>query len=514
MRRIRKRILCGFLAVMLPLLCACGSRSSVESGSQTSSTLPPVRDPYPAPADDSGLTAEAPVNLYLPSRDGQKLLARQSRIALHRSGGNARTLVQALLSAREDSLTDALGRKTELQLYGVMPVEVSGSVCTVNLAGSTLALENDEIYAISLALASTLSEGTNIRYVNVLVADVPYSYNNINSLPAGSVGAHPGEDLPVLWEQMRSRGAESSAEARTKSLSATATLYFPLADGTGFVAEARNLTFTGQSPDMLAKGLLLALSAGPQVVTGCTDMPDINAMLLLQPTVSNLDEGGLLVTLQFSEDLQETLEARGVNFASFVASVNWTLSTFIPSVRAVRFFTGSTMLTALYGEPYGALSIEQGLTRRSFFKDGLRDQDRIWLTQGGRLTSVSRSLPSDAAGDPRTLLELMLQGATAGEQASGFASPLPRDLDGSDILGIGTEDGTLLLNLSGRFADRISAMGEDAQRLCCYAMVNCLCDTLQVTRVRFFWDGDMRGEMGTRFDWSGEFMLNHSLTDR
>ncbi|MBR5344711.1 MAG: GerMN domain-containing protein [Clostridia bacterium] len=513
MKRFRFRFLCILMAVLLPLLSACGSQSMVNSDTQTGSTLPPVQNPYTAPTDDSGLTSDSLVNQYLPSRDGQKLLARQATVSLHRSGGNARTLVQALLSAREDSLTDALGRKTELQLYGVMPVEVSGNVCTVNLAGSTMALENDEIYAIGLSLASTLAEGTNIRYVNVLIADVPYSYNNINSLPAGSVSAHPGEDLPVLWEQLRTRGAESSAEARSKSLSATATLYFPLADRSGFVAEARNLTFSGQSPDMLAKGLLMALSAGPQVVTGCAELPDINGMLLLQPTVSNLDEGGLLVTLQFSEDLQEVLEDYGVDFASFVASVNWTLSTFIPSVRAVRFFTGSTMLTALYGEPYGALSIEKGLTRRSFFKDGLRDQDQIALVKNGRLTSVSRSLSSDAAGDPRTLLELMLQGATQEETTSSLSSPLPQGLDSSDIIGIGTENGTLLLNLSSRFADRIASMDEDAQRLCCYAMVNCLCDTLQLTRVRFYWNSEVRGEMGTRFDWSGEFMLNHSLTD-
>ena len=513
MQPIRKRALSGLLALMLPLLCACGSHGSVESA-QTGSTLPPVRNPYTAPADDSGLTSEAQVNLYLPSRDGQKLLARQASASLHRSGGNARTLVQALLSAKEDSLTDALGRKTELQLYGVTPVEVSGSVCTVNLAGSTLALENDEIYAIGLSLASTLAEATDIRYVNVLVADVPYSYNNINSLPAGSVSAHPGEDLPVLWEQLRTRGAESSAEARSKSLSATATLYFPLADGSGFAAEARNLTFSGQSPDMLAKGLLLALSAGPQVLTGCAELPDINGMLLLQPTVSNLDEGGLLVTLQFTEDLQEVMEDYGVDFASFIASVNWTLSTFIPSVRAVRFFTGSTMLTALYGEPYGALSIERGLTRRSYFKDGLRDQDRIYMVRENRLAPVSRSLPSDAAGDPRTLLELMLRGAALEEKAAGLASPLPEGLNGSDILGIGTEDGTLLLNLSARFADRVAGMSEESQRLCCYAMVNCLCDTLQVARVRFYWNGAVRCEIGTRFDWSGEFMLNRSLTDR
>ena len=40
----------------------------------------------------------------------EDLAARQAAASLHRSGGNARTLVQALLSAKEDSLTDALGR--------------------------------------------------------------------------------------------------------------------------------------------------------------------------------------------------------------------------------------------------------------------------------------------------------------------------------------------------------------------------------------------------------------------
>ncbi len=505
-----KRGLCICLALLTALLSSCSRVSSGNGTVPAAPTLPPAADLFTAPVDDSGLMDQTRVNIYLPSRDGQKLLAHQETVAMRRVSGSERALVQALLDSEGDGATRSIGG---LKLHGVAPVEVSGDVCTVDLASSALALEYDEMYFVGLAIASTMADVTGIRYVNVLVADQAVSYDVGDNLPAGSVAAHPGEELPILWDAMEARRTPLGGDVSKQPLSTTATLYFPLADGSGFVAEARNLTFSGQTAAILASGLLMALSAGPQVVTGCVTMPDIPSLMTLQPTVSQATEGGKIITLYFREDLQELLEAQGISYPDFIACINWTLCTFIPSVTGVRFFTGSTMLTALYGETYGMISITDGVTRRRFFAAGLRDQDEILLCRGDRLTYVGRSMPADHAGNPRTLLEIMFRGATEEETAQGLRSSLPEGMTDEDIIGIGVENGTLLVNLSGGFADAVSRLDESGQRLCCYAIVNTLCDTLHVNRVRFYWDGEVREYLGTSFYWAGEFMRNHALMD-
>ena len=512
MNRLARGTLCLMLAAMLFALGACSSHRNADMRANTASTLPPAASPYTAPTDDSGLGYEAPVSLYLPSLDGQRLLARQTSLALQRGGANARTVIQALMDARTNERTKALAEPNTLRFSGNSPVEVSGNVCTVNLVGSAQALEYDEMYTLCLALASTLADSTAIRYVNLLVEDMPVSYDTGGNLPAGSVTAHPGEELPVMWDQMESRRTPLGSPAASQPLSATATLYFPLKDGSGFVAEARNLTFAGQSPAMLTSGLLSALSAGPQVASGCASFPDIPALLALPASVSEAEGGGRLIELYFREDLEEILEAQGIGMAMFVATVNWTLSTFIPALKAVRFTIGTTTLTSVSGEPFGTVTFQNGQTERRYFREGLRAQDRIFMIRGGRLTPVMRSAQADTAGNPRVLLNLMARGTTAAESAAGYTAPLPSGLYDSDIIGISIEGDTLLLNLSIRFASAITRMGENAQRLCCYAIVNSLCDALTLTRVRFYWEGSVRGLMGTGFDWSGEFMLNHALS--
>ena len=44
-------------------------------------------------------------------------------------------------------------------------------------------------------------------------------------------------------------------------------------------------------------------------------------------------------------------------------------------------------------------------------------------------------------------------------------------------------------------------------------MVDTLCELMGVTRVRFFWNGEAQDSLGTSFCWSGDFLLNHSVTD-
>ncbi|MBQ6174525.1 MAG: GerMN domain-containing protein [Clostridia bacterium] len=512
MKRYRKRG--ALLALMLALtFLTAGCSGGGETGEAAAVTLPPVAGGFTAPADDSSLTDDGTVSLYLPTTDHQRLIARQEDVSLVRGDRNVKPIISALFAAEANETSAALGGQAELVLSGVQPIEVSGGICTVNLSASVLALEYDERYSVLLALASTLAESTDIRYINLLVADRALPFDMSRNLPAGSVNARPGEELPALWEQMAAKGTPLGGDPAVTPLTSTATLYFPLADGSGFVAEARNLSFAGQTPAQLTEGLLSALSSGAQIAGGTAAMPDLTACLIEEPIVSDRANGTRMVTLRFADDFPETLSALGVDFSCLIACVNWTVTTFIPQVGSVRILLGSVPLYAVSDGPFGLTTFEDGMTLRSNFRDGLRDRAGICLLHGERLTAVSRYPAPALSRDPAHLLALMMREPTERERKAGLTQPLPSGLDESDVLAVGLDRGTLLVNLSARFADAVRGMDETAQRMCCYAMADTLCELMGVSRVRFFWDGVTVDSLGTNFCWSGEFLLNSSIME-
>ena len=264
----------------------------------------------------------------------------------------------------------------------------------------------------------------------------------------------------------------------------------------------------------MATELLSAMSAGAWYVDGCATMPDINALLLFPPQVSELPEGGRLITLYFPADFRERMTDMGLDTACFTASVVWTLSTFIPSVGAVRIYTGSALMDSLDSGVFGAQAFEEGMIRRRYFREGLRDNAHILLARDGKLVRMRRSVAAADAENPTTMLALMMAGPGGEEQALRVQPVLPQGLDATDILSIGLENGVLLVNLSPRFEREIRRLGGEEERLCCYALVNSLCDAMGTTRVRFFWNGEQKETLAGTVWWDGEFLVNHALDEQ
>ena len=513
MRNASRRALCGLLALCVLLACSACSDSAVIDTPSVSATLPPAAARYEAPAGDGDMTYVASLPLYLPSRDGKRLIARLTDVPLDHSAPAARDLVQALLTAPADDSVLSLGRgEVSLQGYSTQPVELSAGVCTVNLGSQALALESSSLYAVAHALASTLAAAGDIRAVNLLVADQAVSYDVAGNLPSGSVSARPGEELAALWDALDARRTPLGQDPATVPLSATATLYFPLEGGQGFMPETRNLTFSGQTPQQLALGLLSALSAGPQYLSPAMDMPALTELLTREPEVSELPEGGRLITLVFDEALAQWISEVGMEPSCLCASLVWTLTTFIPSVGAVRMIIGSTMTTLLQSEVMGHLNFENGLMRRRHFRDGLKEQLQVYLRSGSRLTGVTRVVNAQDALNPRVMLTQLIRTPTAAELDEGLASPLPEGLDETDILGVSAEEDTLLINLSPRFETLLRRQPE-LEQVACYAMLVTLCENLGYSRARFYFTGQQRERLGGDLYWAGEFLLNRALID-
>lgn len=509
---MKKRILC----LMLALACALGLTgcTSVEMGAAPAATLPPAESRFPAPSGDDRLTYTAKVPLYLPSLDGQRLLTQYITLPLSHSQHNADVIVRALLGHTATRETQSLGNGVSLGLFSSRPVEISSGICTVNLAATALQLSQQELYNACAAITATLCEMDGVQYVNFLVADQAVGMDITGNLPLGSQTARPGEELTALWEQMEARRAPLGENPANTPVTAVATLYFPLAGGSGIACETRTLTFAGQSPAQLAEGLIAALSGGAQYLSGASPMPDVTALMSAPPQITELDDGGRMLSLYFHTGLEASLRQAGVDMPSFISGLVYTLSGFIPSVSSMRMYIGDTPLTSLYSAAHGNLIFQSGLMLRQQFAPYLMDQVTLCFSSGSKLKEVTRALPFQQTHSLRALLIELMKGPTRQELDMGYEPVLPDGLDEEDILGLSLEGDTLLINLSGRCAELIRTQAASWEQIVCYGMVNTLGQAAGAARVRFFFDGQMLEELGGTLYWAGEFLVNPSLIDK
>lgn len=509
---MKKRILCLLLALIC-LFTLSGCRSA-ERSAPAAATLPPAEAKYAAPVGDDSLRHTATVPLYLPSKDGQRLLTEYVTLSLNHSQHSAEAILLALLAQPATAQTQSLGNGISLSLYGAQPVEVSCGVCTVNLAATALQLEQPELYRVCAAITATLCELEDVQYVNFLVADQALSMDITGNLPLGSQTVHPGEELTVLWEQMEARRAPLGENPANTPVSAVATLYFPLADGAGVVAETRNLTFSGQSASQLAEGLAAALSTGAQYLSGVSGMPDLSSLMTEPPQAIDLEDGGRMLNLYFHTGLEAALQQTRTDMSCFISAIVHTMTGFIPALSHVRIYIGETPLTSLYSAAQGNLIFQNGLIYRQQFASYLQEQVTLCFSSGNRLKEVRRALPYRQSRDPRALLQQLMEGPTQQELNTGYEPALPEGLTPADILGLSLVGDTLLVNLSDRCADVIRTHAASWEQIVCYSMVNTLGRAMGASRVRFFFDGQMLEEIGGSLYWGGEFLVNPSLIDQ
>jgi len=479
------------------LLCAALlTGCSAASPALPALTLPPLSPGPEAPIGDAGLQQEIIAPLYLPSLDGQSLLTFYETLTVSRAQHPAEAILRALLTHPGNSRVKPLSSTVTLMLAGSHPVEISGGVCTVNLSASALALSAQELYTAALAISATLCETEDVQYVTLLVAGTPVAMDVTDNLPLGLLSAWPGQELPVLWEQMSSRRTPVGELPFNTPMTATAALYFPLADGSGIAAEPRRLSFPGQHPQQQVVTLLTALSAGADLLEGADDMPDLNAMLLFVPEVTSLDNGGRRATLHFTSDVFSRITAADCDPVAVFGAITTTLTTFVPSLQQVCILVGDGALTSLYSDRLGSLLFPGALQTREDFAHLLMGQSAVYVPGEHGLMRKQLSLPYRDAANPRSLL-LSLES-------------LPEGLTDADVLGLSVENGTLLVNLSARYGEVIRQSDLD-QRLMAYSMVNTLCERLNVRRARFFFGGEAVDSLGSALCWSGEFLYHSGL---
>lgn len=485
------------IKLLCVLLCAALTTSCMVPPAleEAAPALPTVAADDLAPLGDAGLQHEAIAVLYLPALNGQHLLAFYETLRFSGAQHPAETILRALLAHPGNSRVRSLGGAVQLSLTGANPVEISGGVCTVNLSASALQLPLNDLYTAALAIAATLCETDGVEHVQLLVAGTPIAMDISGCLPLGVLSGQTHQELPVLWEQFSSRRVPVGTDPADMPLTAAAALYFPVPDG-GICAEARRLTFPGQTPVQMTETLLLALSDGVETL-GTTDMPDLLALLLRPPEASDLSTGGKRITLCFPADMKERIAAQSIDPAACFAAIVYTLTSFIPSVQQVCILVGDSALTSLYSPAMGSMLFPGGLHARADYAHALMDYVPLTIPDREALFVRAVPMPYRQAASPRAMLLRMAQ-------------HLPPALTDADVLGLSIDGDTLRINLSERYAQVLQAYPAQ-QRLCAYAIVNTLCHHTGARRVRFYFGGRSVDALDGPLLWSGEFIYNPGL---
>ena len=509
-----KKAICLLLALCCVLaLTGCTGRS-IEEDKTPVPTLRPAEARFTAPDGDGIVAEDREYRMYLPARDGMRLVSRSVYLEAANLNDTAEMLARSLISFEGDTETKKLGGKKTLDLYGSHPIEISGGVCTINLSSSMLQLSLSEYYKNCLALSTTMCEIDGINSVNVLVADQSVALDISGNLPMGTLIAHQGENIAVLWEQIEAKRTPVGQNTSKNPLNSLATLYYPLPDSQGVGCTIRMVNFEGQTPGQLAKGLINAVSDVRRSMTGGQNFPELKDLLIHDPVSSELGDGTHLITLSLREGTESRLAEGKTDLACFAAAMVYTMTTFIPGVTAVCIRVGDKPVTELKTKRFDSVTALGGLVTRAAVEPFLMSNVTVYFERNGILCECERPVARRYADSLRAQMRALIDGPDSTELEEDITATLPEAVREDDILGIAAEGDTLLVNLSESFRAEIQEQGRDSETLICYSMVNTLCRNTGMKRVRFFFEGEQVEYIAGTIYWAGEFMYNVGLAEK
>jgi len=503
---MKKKALCLLTALCLAaaFLGGCSRKGGEETAPVP--TLAPASVRWEAPDGDRTVGKPGDYLLYVPEKDQAVLGTRVVRLEEADLRETTEELVRRLLD--EVNGNGSLRITRELEMYRDAPVEISRGICTVNLSSSALQLSYSDYYKLSVALATTLCEFDEIRYVNVLTAGQSVPLDSPGRLPMGTLAGHAGENLSVLWEQMEARRTPQDGDAGKTALSTQATVYYPLTDGRGVACESRRISFGGQTASQLSSELLNVMSAIVRSEIESENVPDLWEYMVHEPVSNEMEEGGKLITLSFRDDLQELADGWNTDISCIAAAVTLTLTTFVPGTAAVCFRIGDKPVTELNSGRFRVGTILGGLMRRNMFTQFLKGSTTVFFEKEGKLIRTEKPVDRETADSPRVQLTALMQGPDAREKEKGILPTLPESIREDDLIGIAPEEDVMLVNLSGHCRDEIAAQGPEKEMLLCYAIVNTLCENNGMKRVCFFFEGEQTEWIAGEIYWAGVFLYN------
>lgn len=493
------------LAAML--LCAAlmlgGCAAQVEERAMLDLSGVPVQTPAEAPVTDGAQDKPMLATLYYLSEDGAELKPMTRAITAKGGESRVQAALEALLAGPQEEergvLWPELGvARTERLL------EISSGVATVNLPAHARMLDPQTLYAVRMAIACTLTEFSEISYVNVLIGGREEGLDLGAVLPVGTMTRE--ENLDVRAQYSRRYEQRQS----TQGVSLMTTLYFPSQDGGVLLPQVRNVSYAQVSPIEYLYTLLGELGKGANGALYAREIPAPLEYIEEMPEIVRTEDGYMAIEIRLSSALDDALYASGLTRGVYLAMLGDTLLGFVPGVEGMRISIGGRWLERIAAQdtPDGAeVVFPNGLATREAFAGYVGAPVTLYAmdehTNG--LMRMQRTVAQELQRDPRERLAALMRLA----HESVFA--LPERLSERDVLAVEVGEEVISVNLSDAFADALSKLEPDQERAAVYAMVNTLTEGMDVSKVAFFFEGEQLSTLAGELEMRGVFVRNPGM---
>ena len=495
----RRRL--GVAALLLGMLAVLGGcASQLQESPREDLTKSEIVLDAQAPVTDAYETREEQVVLYFLDEEGMTLVPVSRTVAVEDGEHRVRAALEALCAGPLE------GERAYWPEIGALAAsrgfELSGGVATVNLPARARALSPEVLYAVRMAIAHTLTEFSEVSYVNVLVGGREEGFDLAATMPVGALSRV--EDLDVSSRYLRLDELRQSAQ--DAGVSRLTTLFFPSHDGAWILPEVRSVTYASLQPIEYLYTILEEIGKGTDN-TLAMDVPPPMEYIEEMPEIVRHEDGAYrAMEIRFDAELDEALLDAGLTRSVYIAMLTDTLMGFVPGVDGLVVYIAGEQMTGIEAHDGQEVAFAQTLATRDDFGGYLGAPGTLYLPekeQGG-LEVVSCIFPQDLQFDMRQRLwQVMQQLYDTGV--------LGRELTQADILAVHVEEERILLNLSGDTADVIAQLDTKREREVIYAMVNTLTQGSAVERVAFFFEGKQAETLAGGLEMRGEFLRNPGM---
>lgn len=481
MKHVRRAALAAGLTALLLLLGGCVSQVSERELADLSAAE--IKADVPAPTQDEEQSYDMRCTLYFLSEDGGRLIPVTRSVTVEDGKSRAQAALDALLAGPEAGETSAAWPDLGA-VRGERLLEVSCGVATVDLPARVRTLSPEMLYAVRMAIANTLTEFSEISYVNVLIGGREEGLDLGATLPVSTITRVDDLDVGARYSRLYEQRLSSGG------VTLLTTLYFPAAQGGLLLPEVRSIAYAQVSPIEYLYTLLGELGKGAGLALCAQSVPAPMDYIEEMPEIVRTEDGYLAIELRMSDALKTALDADGLTLDTYMAMLTDTLMGLVPGVEGLRVMIG------------GRTAAE--LATRSDFEGCVGAPATLYVMDGTGLSRVQRVLPQAQADDARARLTALMA-----LEEELFA--LPDGLTQEDILAVYAGDETIAVNLSSRFRDALAALAPAQERAAVYAMVNTLTEGTRASRVAFFFEGEQVQTLAGGLEMRGTFLRNPGM---
>ncbi len=510
-----KRLILAVLAVCI-LLSGCGVIHDTKGAGKDV----PTSELDLSSHDVGGSTKKAAV--YFLNGTNGTLTADPRFIMVEQDTNPAEAAIKALLDGPiNDKLISVAPEGMTLDF-----VEYSNGVANIYLNYDGAPIEQDKNYTMELAIANTVSDLLGATAINIFYNGLREGFQGYPSAPlkkqtitveeaynnakAKYVPALPMETDNNVSPTQTPQTASETPEDVPKTNTISTVLYFVSASGDYILPEVRDITYTttGAGDDKKAissayvKTIIDELKVDPLNTVTMESPIESDAFLIREPELIENADGTFDIALAF--DIPPVGIASAISKKLAYAAIVYTITGFIPNVRAVYIYMDKTLVYQL--------NENTDATRRSDFVGYIGSSAPLYLqyADSGLLIEVSRSMEQGKIWSALERVRAIVRGPQEGDV--GSVNPvIYSDMTESGILSADVYGDTAFVDLSADFKKACQDLSDKDEMLLVYSIVNTVTAMDGINKVQFLVEGAQTDTLAGHLCISDPFLRNYGI---